>query len=173
MLFYAPVLFFAFGYGLNFIFERLSRSRLYLPLICTVLILSVSPVSDLAHTLKHPHQQEETRPLLNRVMRHKEPQDKVYVYYGAKEAFEFYYRTKFHEMMETKNIIWGKSHRDDIPKYSSDLNKYLYKDMRIWLVFSHYRENERASIISFIEEKGKLIRDFHNPGAVAYLFKIQ
>jgi uncharacterized membrane protein len=173
MLFFAPLLYFAFGNGLNFIFEKLNRNRLYLPLICTALILSISPVSNLFHTIKHPYKQEETRPLLNKVMRYMEPGDKVYVYYGAKQAFEFYYRTEFYEMMETKNIIWGNNHRDDISKYSSDLEKYLQKNTRIWIIFSHYREKERAAIINFVEKKGKRIREFHNPGAVAYLFLIQ
>ncbi|MFW6140738.1 MAG: glycosyltransferase family 39 protein [Acidobacteriota bacterium] len=173
MLFFAPLLYLAFGNGLDFIFKKLKYNRLYFPLICAVIFLSLSPASDFVQTIKHPHQLEEVRPLLNNVRTYIQPQDKIYVYYGAKEAFEFYYRTKFFEMIETKNIIWGKSHRDDIPKYSSDLNKYLYKDLRIWLVFSHYREKERASIISFIEKKGKRVREFHDPGAVAYLFQIQ
>lgn len=172
MLFFAPLLYFAFGSGLNFIFEKFNRNKLYLPLICTVIFLSISPVSNFVQTFTHPFRLEETRPLLNEIRKHIRHKDKIYVYYGAKEAFEFYYRTKFYEMIETRNIIWGKPHRGNIPKYSSELNKYLRKNIRIWVIFSHFRENERASIISFIKQKGKLLRAFQKTGTSAYLFKI-
>jgi len=173
MLFFAPLLYLGFGKGLDFIFKKLSHNKLYLPLLCAVIFLSLSPVSELFHNLKYPYQQEETRPLLKKIRRYIQPNDRIYVYYGAEEAFKFYYRTKFYEMTETENIIWGKSHREEISKYSSELSKFLHKDLRIWIVFSHYREEERKSIISFIGKKGKRIREFHNPGSVAYLFKIQ
>ena len=173
MLFFAPLLYFAFGNGLNFILEKLNRNKLHLPLICTVIFLSISPVSNFVQTFTHPLRLEETRPLLNEIRKYIQPRDKIYVYYGAKAAFEFYYRTKFYEMIETRNIIWGKPHRGNIPEYSSDLNKYLSKNTRIWVIFSHFRENERASIISSIKQRGKLLRAFHNIGTIAYLFKIQ
>lgn len=142
--------FFGFGNGLNFIFEKLNRRNLYFPLMCTVIFLSISPVHDLVRAVKHPLQREEVRPIIHKVNRYIQPEDEIYVYYGAKESFKFYYRTKFYEMIETRNIIWGKSHRDHISGYSSELNKYLRKNKRIWFLFSHYTEKEGASIFNFM-----------------------
>jgi hypothetical protein len=173
MLFFAPLLYFAFGSGLNFIFEALRRSRLYFPLVCAAIILSGSPVSDFVQAVKHPLRREEIRPLLEKVRSHIQPDDKIYVYYGAKEAYEYYYKTRFYGMTETRNIIWGKPHRNDIPKYTADLEKHLRKAGRIWLIFSHTRENERALIVQFTEKKGRFIQKLQSPEAVAYLFRIQ
>jgi len=173
MLFYGPLAFLAFGYGLDFLFEKFSRSKLVLLLIGAVIMLSLSPVSSFVHRIKHPARTEETRPLLNEMMKHIKPTDKIYVYYGAKQAFEFYYRTKFYEMIETRNIIWGNNHRGHTPQYSSDLDRYLRKDMRIWIIFSHYWEREKVSIIDFLKKRGVLLREIHRKGTLAYLFKIQ
>jgi predicted DNA-binding protein YlxM (UPF0122 family) len=75
-------------------------------------------------------------------------------------------------MIETRNIIWGKPHRDNVPKYSAEIDRYLKKDLRIWVIFSHFLEHERSSIIDFLKQKGKILRQFQNKGTLAYLFKI-
>ena len=173
MLFYGPLLLLTFGKGLDFIFEKFNQSKLVFVLICAILFLSIAPISSFVHEIKHPFRLEETRPILNNMMKYIKPGDKIYVYYGAKQAFEFYYRTKFHHIVEKENIIWGKPHRNDISQYSDDLSKYLYKDLRIWIVFSHYRKKERASIFNYLEKRGRILRQFENMGTVAYLFKIQ
>jgi len=101
------------------------------------------------------------------------PGDKIYVYYGAVKAFKYYHKTKYYRMIDKGNIIWGDSHRDDINKYAVDLEKILKRNMRIWIVFSHWWENERIYIIDYLNNKGDLKMEISSIGALAYLFKIK
>ena len=173
MLFVLPLLYLSWGKGLDFIFMKLGRSRLFLPLLVAVIFLVVSPVSNFVEMAKNPLRLEEMRPLLREMQTHVKSQDKIYVYYGAVEAFKYYYKTKHYSMIDTKNIIWGNPHRDEISRYAADLEKHLRKNMRIWIIFSHYWENERASIIHYLNQQGKLQRKISNTGTIAYLFKIE
>lgn len=172
MLFVAPLLYLSFGKGLDFIISRLARNKLHFPLLLIVVFLVISPLSNFVKMAAHPLRFEEVRPLLDVVEKEIKPLDRIYVYYGAAPAFEYYYNTKYHGMIDRKNIIWGAVHRDNIDKYSSDLEKILKTNMKIWVVFSHYWENERRYIIDYLKQKGELEKDISNNGALAYLFKI-
>lgn len=173
MLFASPLLFLSWGKGLDFIFTKLGRSRLYLTFFIAVIFLCVSPVSNFVKMAKNPLRLEEIRPLLRELQPHVKSQDKIYVYYGAVEAFKYYYKTKYYRLIHTKNIIWGKPHRGDTHGYAADLEKHLRKNMRIWIIFSHYWEKERAYIIDYLNQQGKLQIEISKPGTIAYLFKIE
>lgn len=173
MLFVSPILYLSFGKGLDYIINKLGRNKLYIPLLLLVVFIVTAPVSNFVKMAKQPLRLEELRPLLDELQKKIRPDDKIYVYYGAYEAFKYYYNTKFHRMTDEKNIIWGANHRDDINKYGSDLEKILKKNMRIWVVYSHYWENERAYIIDYLDQKGNLIMNISSIGAGAYLFKIK
>lgn len=173
MLFIAPLLYISFGKGLDFIINRLSRNKLYIPLLLLVVFMVIPPVSNFVKMATHPFRLEEVRPLLDELQKGVKPGDKIYVYYGAVEAFKFYYKTKYYRMIDKKNIIWGDNHRDDINKYGMDLEKILKGNMRIWIVFSHHWESERDYIIDYLNHKGHLIMNISNIGTEAFLFKIK
>lgn len=173
MLFAAPLLYLSFGKGLDFILNKLGRSKLYIPLLLLVIFIVVPPVSNFVKMVKQPLRLEELRPLLDELQEKVEADDKIYIYYGAVEAFKYYYKTKYYRMIEEKNIIWGDNHRDDINQYVLDLEKILKKNMRIWFVFSHYWEEERIYIIDYLNHRGDLKKDISSIGTAAYLFKIK
>ena len=172
MLFVAPLLYLSFGKGLDFVTAKLARSRLYFPLILVILFILISPVSNYVNMASHPPTLEEMRPLLDELKDQVRPDDVIYVYYGAAPAFEYYYHTKFYRMADKKNIIWGKVHRDESEKYRADLEEILKKNMRIWVIFSHYWEEERSKIIDYLNTRGNLEMNIINTGVLAYLFKL-
>lgn len=173
MLFVAPLLYISFGKGLDFIINKLGRSKLYIPLLLLLVFIVVPPISNFVKMAAQPERLEELRPLLDELQEKVELGDKIYIYYGAVEAFRYYYKTKYYRMIDEKNIIWGDNHRDDINKYALDLEKILKKNMRIWIVFSHYWENERTHIIEYLNHEGKLKMDISSIGTAAYLFVIK
>ena len=172
MLFVAPLLYLSFGKGLDFVVNKLERSRLYFPLILVILFISISPVSNFVKMASHPLRLEEMRPLLDELKDQVKSEDMIYVYYGAAPAFRYYYQSKFYRMADKRNIIWGELHRDDPEKYIADLEKILQKNMRIWIIFSHYWENERSQIVDYLNKRGNLEMNIINTGVSAYLFKM-
>lgn len=173
MLFVAPLLYLSFGKGLDFIINRLSIPKLYIPLFLLIAFIVVPPVSNFAKMTANPRRLEEVRPLLDELQKKIKPDDKIYVYYGAGDAFRYYYKTKYYKMTDKENIIWGENHRDDINKYGADLETILKKNMRIWILFSHYWENERIYFIDYLNNKGNLEIEISSIGALAYLFRIK
>lgn len=173
MLFVAPFLYISFGKGLDFIINKLSRAKLYIPLLLLVVFIVVPPVSNYVKMVKHPLRLEEVRPLLDELQKKTKLGDKIYVYHGAVEAFKYYYKTKYYGITDKKNIILGERHRDDANKYAVDLEKILKKNMRIWIVFSHWWETERSYIIDYLNSIGDLEMEISSIGALAYLFKIK
>lgn len=172
MLFAAPLIYLSFGRGLDFIFTKVERAKLRIPFLLIVVFLVIPPVSNFMKMAKNPTSLEETRPLLDDLQKNIRPTDTIYVYYGAAPAFEYYHHTKYHKRIDRKNIIWGAVHRDDITQYIVDLEKILKKNMRIWVVFSHYWENERKYIVDYLSRKGRLETSLSYTGTIAYLFKI-
>jgi len=172
MLFVAPLLYISFGKGLDFLIIKLRTGKLYFPLILLIVFIGIAPVSNFIKMAANPLRLEEMKPLLEELRKEIKPNDKIYVYYGAVEAFKYYYKSKYDRMIDRKNIIWGRNHRDNINKYVVDLNKILKKNMRIWIIFSHYWENERVFIIDYLNNVGNLIMDISNTGTSACLFWI-
>lgn len=172
MLFVAPLLYLSFGKGLDFIIIKLKRGGLIVPLLILIVFIAFSPVSTFVKMAKHPFRLEEMRPLLDRLEKRIKPDDKIYVYYGAYEAFKYYYKTKYYRMTDEKNITWGAYHRDDVNQYISDLEKILKKNMRIWILFSHYWEKERIHIIEYFNRIGNLKTKISDTSTLGYLFEI-
>lgn len=172
MLFAAPLLYLSFAKGLNYIIIKLKRSRLGIPLLFLIAFLAFPPVSTFIKMDKNPLRLEEMRPLLEKLEKRIKPEDKIYVYYGAYEAFKYYYNTKYSRMTKEKNIIWGEYHRDDVNKYIADLEKILDKNMRVWILFSHYWEKERIHIIEYLNQRGNLKTKISDKSTLGYLFEI-
>lgn len=173
MLFIAPLLYMSFGKGLDFIIVKLKNNKLYFALILLAVFIGISPVSNFFNMVNHPLRLEEIKPILEVMQPRVKSTDKIYVYYGAAEAFKYYYHSRYSRMINKKNIIWGASHRDDLNQYIIDLKKIIRKDMRIWVLFSHYREKERILIFNYLISNGELKFNISNKGTIAYLIKIK
>lgn len=170
MLFVSPLLFISFGKGLDFFISQLRRKKLFVALITLLLFVVVPPVTTLVKLVSEPIRVEEMKPLMEKLKYGIKPSDKLYVYYGAEEAFKYYYKTKHSHLIDKSDIIWGETHRDDVIKYRSDLGK-IRQNKRTWLVFSHYRDEEKNYIIDDLRRHGDVRLRIITPGTRAFLFR--
>lgn len=74
---------------------------------------------------------EEVAPLLATLDAKRQPNDRVYVYDGAVQAF------RFHHPADDPAITLGGSHRDDPSRYVAELRPLLVPGQRLWILFSH------------------------------------
>ena len=92
--------------------------------------------------------------------------DKIYVYYGAKDAFKYYDKIGFTNF--SVPIILGTSSRQNKLKYIEDLKKLKGNN---WLLFSHNYNNEEEYIIGKLDSFGyKNVETFRAQGSSAYLY---
>ena len=114
---------------------------------------------------------EETAPLLAWLAAERQPNDRVYVYYGAEPAFRFY-----HPAMDAR-ITLGGSHRKDRHAYVAELERSLAVGERQWLLFAHVfsalgEVSERDVILGAMRIYGRQIATRETEGASLHLFEV-
>jgi hypothetical protein len=164
-------------------FQELDRAlRSSVPLVGLLLLalLSWQPLQHAVTLLFHPYTVEELRPVLAYVQAHEQPGDVIYVYYGAKPAFDYYSET--HKFRASGPVIYGLEGRNDWRIYENDVGR-LRGDRRVWMIFSHtwtggervYYENndgvDEQKLFSYdIDAIGHRLDTARAPGAAAYLY---
>ncbi|PIU41754.1 MAG: hypothetical protein COS99_03800 [Candidatus Omnitrophica bacterium CG07_land_8_20_14_0_80_42_15] len=156
--------------------------------ILGVLLLGIilfNPLKIAGTHVLHPRTREEMKSVLQYIKDNKKEGDKIYVYHGARDAFD-YYAPKYG--LDEENSIYGVSSRENWDKYAEDLNR-LKGQKRVWVVFSHVcfwvRGDEQQFFISYLDRIGSRMfslsipetimkeRIIKFPGAVVYLYDFE
>ena len=152
---------YGFEYFNDMIFKDLKIDRLrFLSILIPFSILSVTP------WYAFPLKKEEIKKSISYINNKKIESDKVYVYYGAKNAFKYYDKIGYTNF--SVPIILGTSSRQNKLKYIEDLKKLKGNN---WLLFSHNYNNEEEYIITQLDSLGyNRIETFRAHGSSAYLY---
>jgi hypothetical protein len=139
--------------------------------------LAVFPLDAIA-TYHPPDWQEDLRPIIHYVGRHRQPGDAVYVYYGAGQVFLYYAgREGFRE----DDYEVGRCAMDEPRSYLERVDR-LRGRSRVWMIFSHSLQGGREIrlIISYLDAIGRRldavpVRRIEAPlsaGAYAFLYDL-
>lgn len=134
-IFLLPGLYLAAGLGLEAIAQRLGvllrlqGASAAVVVLFTVPILATGIRSSLAYLAGT--EPEHLRPIVARLAELWQPDDRVYVYYGAEPAFRYYSQTREGEW------IRGVTSREVPDRYLQQMDEVLGQPGRVWLVFSH------------------------------------
>jgi len=122
--------------------------------------------------LKSPQMSEHIKPVMAYLSQSRLRTDLIYVYYGAKPAFEFYaplYGFDRHDYMV------GVYARNDPDRYLQDINN-LRGHQRVWVVFSHICHwcgvNEEDFFLTHLSKIGVKKDEFISDGASVYLYDL-
>ncbi len=166
MLFATPMLFISMGHGLSRILVVLYQKKYLAALVVMVILFAYPTITQVYQGFTKSVKREEMRPVIQYLEKNLELGDRIYVYYAAWEAFEYYYHGSY------ENVVRGKIHRDYIDEYSSEIGKILERDIRVWLVFSHYLASEREFCLQYLSKRGSLLTKQIAEGAGVYLYRI-
>lgn len=166
MLFVSPILFITMGHGLFRVLLILYQKKYLIALVIMVILFTWPTISQIYAGFAKSARREEARPVIQYLERNLEFGDRIYVYYAAWEAFEYYYHGNY------ENVVRGKIHRDDINEYASEIEKVLERDIRVWLVFSHYLDTARRLFLEYVGKRGSLLTKQIAEGAAVYLYRI-
>ena len=113
---------------------------------------------------------EETAPLIAQLRAERAPTDRVYVYYGAVPAFQFYHPER------DDRIVLGTSHRGDAAAYEKELQAGLARGDRVWLLFAHVyyakKRSEEADILTALRVYATQSAHAERPGASLHRFDV-
>jgi hypothetical protein len=101
-----------------------------------------------------PLEKEEIKKTYNYIEQNISKKDKIYVYYASVPAFNFY--ADINKFNLTNEIIFGKNCRQNIYQYTDDL---INVNDPIWMLFTHYRENEKMIILDYMIKNGYSVKD--------------
>jgi hypothetical protein len=126
------------------------------------------PVKYSFSLLSNPIRSEHVKPVLSYLAGHYRSEDVIYVYYGARKAFE-YYAPRY--KLEDTRVILGEGHRAT-PRLYIDQLTHLVENKRVWLFFSHIYKNEDVLFLDFMFRKGKILQYSTDNQAAVYLFDL-
>lgn len=109
------------------------------------------PVLSFALSPRLPWSSEDLRPVLERLVRERREGDVLYVYYGARQALEFY-----GPRLGLRDWTAGECHRRETRAYFSELDAFR-GEPRIWFVWTHAipRFGEPEAIRSYLSAIGR------------------
>ena len=172
LLFLAPSVLLLMAEGAEYVRSRRSRAFgvmgviLIGTLLCPVLLRA-------ARDCVSPRTRQEIRPVLQHVRERYQTGDVLYLYCGAKAAFD-YYSPRYG--LGGVNAVRGVLAPDDWSRYRRDLEG-LVGNRRVWIVFSHIRRmprgDEEELLLGYLDEMGDSVSTFRSPGASVHLYDLQ
>ena len=109
-----------------------------------------------------PEVKEEIKPVINYYLRNKSPDDSLFVYFKALNAFKFYTRDK--DISERYNS-------GEFVNYLNQLDRM--KNKKVWFIFSHISDLEKDIYLNILDNKGLRVHSFLAPGAFVYCYEMQ
>ena len=114
-----------------------------------------------------PERHEDVRTVATAMARLRQPDDAVYVYYGAVPTFEYY--------ADTTGITRGGCHRTDWPAYLRELEPMRGRK-RVWLVVAHEFEGngvrEDSLLVRYLNATGRAYLTIRARSAFAMLYDL-
>lgn len=176
VLFTIPIALILIGNGIDRVFNAINRISDKLS-YCFILPLSIflvfQPTRVSVNTLKRPYVIEHIKPVLQHLSENATSGDTIYVFCGARYAFQYY--APFYNL-SGGSIVNGVCARSEPQEYIADIEKVKHKG-RVWFIFTHhkgilrkFKMSEHDFYIDHLNKIGSNISRFKAPGCLLYLF---
>lgn len=166
ILYLSPLLIYLYANGLFEAYKIIkNKSKYWIFLGIIPILVAVYPISK-----SFPLEKEELKPLLQKLNNEKATDEKLYIYYAANFAFDYYQEINFCKIKD--GVIYGSLYRDDMSKYNQELTELLKLETNYYLLFSHEYKYERGYIVNYLLENGATVLSKElTPGCRLYYMK--
>ena len=115
----------------------------------------------------YPSKVEEIKNSIDFMKLHVQPNDKIYVYYGAAAAFQYY--QKIGRIDFQNQIIFGQGHKGENQKYIDEIKNNKGK---CWVCFSHLYDKENSYITTSLDALCNKEFSYKTVDSEVYLYDI-
>ena len=179
MLFLVPFAILLMAEGLGQIYSLLGKWNQILGATISAAIVAFLlwvPLSGINYKFRVPPMGQDIKPVMKYVEANRAPNDIVYVYHSARNAFNYY--APFYSL-DKGNVISG----NDLPQplaldqFYNDINQLKGKD-RVWIIFSNIvdcggcNEDMETFYVQYIDQFGSTKDNFKAVGADVYLYDL-
>jgi dolichyl-phosphate-mannose-protein mannosyltransferase len=159
--FYIIILSIGVMYIINLIINKTKKQWLvWLPIIFPLIVCLNLFKNYLSKT-------EEIKESIQFIESHIKPNEKVYVYYGAIRAFDYYLQTG--KVTFKDRIIYGTGNRGNSKKYVEEIKNNTGS---CWILFSHIHEDESSYITNALGSLYKRTLSYKTQDSEAYLYNL-
>ena len=160
--FLVPVAALAIGCGIWEFARRFGRSAPTVLLI--ILCVAIPTARAVKATVIAPRLPEHLRPVFAYVDQKRAPDDALFIYYGAHDAFDFYWSDP-----NTSTLVQPSDDRGQITLFADRFDGWIAENPRVWLVFSHLWADEREAYLEYVERRYDVSDRFSTGSGWAYL----
>jgi hypothetical protein len=165
ILFILPIMYLFISEGIyQFIKYFYPNKRLVALLI--VIFLLLYPVLNGISYLIRPILKQEIKPVIKYCLENKEESDKIYLYAGAKPAFEYYTWNNKIDTLNSVDYSW-----ETPEEYLKDLDR-LRGEGRVWFIFSNIVRNDDKLYLTYLDYIATQLDFFETKGTSVYLYEI-
>jgi hypothetical protein len=175
LLFLMPLLLLLLAEGAELfqkVLLRVNRPMAGLAYASLVVYLLYGPVDAAYKNVQSPPLVEHIKATMSYMSKRYLRTDVIYVYYGARPAFEFYAPLYG---FESADYIIGSSSRKDPSKYIADIEQ-LEGKRRVWFIFTHNCSfctvNEQNFILKHLNKIGSKKDEYISDGTAVYLYDL-
>ncbi|WP_299890768.1 glycosyltransferase family 39 protein [uncultured Lacinutrix sp.] len=172
ILYQVPLYFITIAIGMYYIYKKVEKhihkSVAVLGLLLPFIVFSY------INAKKMPFLKEHIKPIYSYMNTHVKPEDKVYVFIGNYDVFDYYKKINYINFNNV--VIQGESHHYDYTGHDQQLSKLKGK---VWFVFSHVfksgntGELESRYIIDYYKDKAETLYKIEEGTNAAYLLDIK
>ncbi len=119
-------------------------------------------------TLESSYAREEIKPILAAVAARRTADDRFYVYYDARPAFEYY---RAHFGLDDLKVVAGVQARAAPDRYGRDVAQ-MCGGRRVWFIFAHSWGAEETLITDWLDRHGARLDTIQAIGASAYVYDL-
>lgn len=179
MLFLVPFAILLMAEGLGRIFSLFDKwNRIFAVVVSAALVLTLLwvPVSGVEYKFLVPPKRQDIKPVMQYVMENREESDIVYVYHGARTAFDYY--ASFYGL-DQGNVIAGQDLPDHpaLKQFFSDIDQLKGKG-RVWVIFTDIvdcgecKGDMETYYVQYISQYGSVVNKFQAIDADVYLYNL-
>ncbi len=179
MLFLVPFAILLMAEGLGRIFSLLDKwNRIPAVVVSAVLVVTLLwvPISGIATKFLTPPKRQDIKPVMQYVMQNRKEGDIVYVYHGARPAFNYY--APFYGL-DQGNIIAGQDLPDHpaLKQFFNDIDQLRGKG-RVWIIFTNIvdcggcKGDMETYYVQYINQYGSAVDKFQAIDADVYLYNL-
>ena len=171
LLYALPGILLAISTALFFVYKKKGIGPYLFWIIMAVILFE--PLRYHAVHLFYPVKKEDLKEVLHQVSQRYEKGNKIYIYYGAQPAFEFYQNQYFDAKV---SIILGLKQRDNPSNYKHEIEQFRSGE-KVWFIFSHVwpldTHAELEIFQNYLSEKATLESTVMEHGAQAFLYRFK
>jgi len=172
-LYLLPVIVLGSAAGISHAWGAVTPRRAIGPILLAALL--VLPAFGALQLLAQSPRRDEIKPLLTHLARACQPEDRVWVYYGASPAYRYYTDIRHAQHGNRLRTMHCAALREEWDAFRREL-ELLRGHPRVWFVFTHVWNrggiDERRWLLTELDRIGQRADAFHAPGGWIYRYDL-